>query len=82
MHHRFSLLTALLVIAAIAIVLTLSFRLPVNAFAFDRQTGDQFRPLTTEELMVRFLTFGILSATVLAGILLAARELLGGPNRR
>jgi hypothetical protein len=72
---------SLLVIAAIVIVLTLSFELPVNAFALDRQIGDQFRSLTTEELLGRLLTFGILSATILAGVLLAVREFIG-PNRR
>jgi len=68
------LLTVLLVITAVAIVIALSFRLPVNGFAFDRVTGDPYRPLTVQELLVRLFTFGLLATMVLAGIVLVIRE--------
>jgi hypothetical protein len=74
MRFRFTLLTLLLVFMAIAVVIVLTFRLPVNSFAFDRETGDHFRPLMPQELVVRLLTFGVLTAIMLTGIMLAIRE--------
>ena len=73
-RFRIPLLTLLLIAMAVGIVIALSFKLPVNSFALDRVTGDPYRPLTFQELLVRLLTFGLLATMVLAGIVLVRRE--------
>jgi ABC-type spermidine/putrescine transport system permease subunit I len=74
MRSHFALLTLLLVCMAFTVVIVLTFRLPVNSFAFDRETGDHFRSLTPQELVVRLLTLSVLTAIMFAGIMLAMRE--------
>jgi hypothetical protein len=81
MRPHLKLLTVLLVCLAIAVVLGLTFRLPVNSFAFDQKTGDHFRPLTLQELTVRLITFSVLTGIMLTGIMLAIRE-ISRLNRR